>query len=105
MRRCRGGLCLPRGERDVANFQANVDAPLSNTCGPLVVKQRLPVRRHRSVRPGRWLIQRMRMRSQQLGAAEKLLGTIVVKPPLTRFETCDDRVTRRGMVLRRMLTW
>jgi hypothetical protein len=72
---------------------------------PLFVKQRLPVRRHRSGRSGHRLIQRMRVRSVKLRAGEELLGTIVVKPPLAWLETRDYRVTRSGVVFRCMLIW
>jgi hypothetical protein len=47
----------------------------------------------------------MRVRSVKLRAGEELLRTIVVKPPLTRFETRDYRVTRSGLVFRCMLIW
>ena len=45
------------------------------------------------------------MRSAKLRAGDELLGTIVVKPLLARFETGDYRVTRSGAVFRRMLIW
>jgi len=47
----------------------------------------------------------MRVRSGKLRAGEEFLFTIVVKPPLARLETRDNRVTRSGAVFRRMLTW
>src|SRR6202035_1062143 len=71
----------------------------------LFVKQRLPVCRHRSVRSGRRLIQRMRLRSGKFWAGEGFLRTIVVKPMLARLETGDNRVTRSGKMFRCMLTW
>jgi hypothetical protein len=45
------------------------------------------------------------VRSAKLRAGDELLGTIVVKPLLARFETGDYRVTRSGAVFRRMLIW
>jgi hypothetical protein len=71
----------------------------------LFVKQRLPVRRHRSGRSGHRLVRRMRVRSAKLRAGDELLGTIVVKPSLARFETRDYRVTRGGVMFRCMLIW
>jgi hypothetical protein len=47
----------------------------------------------------------MRVRSGKLRAGEGFLCTIVVKPPLARLETRDDRVTRSGEMFRCMLTW
>src|SRR5580704_10832074 len=72
---------------------------------PLFVKQRLPVCRHPFGWSGRRLIQRMRVRSGKLRAGEGFLCTIVVKPPLARLETRDNRVTRSGEMFRCMLTW
>src|ERR1700720_1090063 len=72
---------------------------------PLFVKQHLPVCRHPFGRSGRRLIQRMRVRSGKLRAGEGFLGTIVVKPPLARLETRDNRVTGGGEMFRCMLTW
>jgi len=71
----------------------------------LFVKQRLPVRRHPFGWSGHRLIQRMRVRSGKLRAGEEFLCTIVVKPSLAVLETRDDRVTRSGVMFRRMLTW
>jgi hypothetical protein len=47
----------------------------------------------------------MRVRSAKLRAGEEFLSTIVVKPMLVRLETCDDRVTRSGVMFRGMLIW
>ena len=71
----------------------------------LLVKQRLPVRRHRSGRSGCRLIQWMTVRSVKLRAGDELLRTIVVKPMLARLEARDYRVTRSGVMLGCMLIW
>jgi hypothetical protein len=47
----------------------------------------------------------MRVRSVKLRAGEELLCTVVVEPPLARFEARDYRVTRSGVMFRRMLIW
>jgi hypothetical protein len=41
----------------------------------------------------------------QLWAGEEFFGAIVVKPPLTRLEARDYRMTRSGVMFRRMLIW
>ena len=41
----------------------------------------------------------------ELRAGDELPCTIVVKPPLTRLETCDYRMTRSGVMFRCMLIW
>src|SRR5580700_11905472 len=76
-----------------------------NQRAALFVQQRLPVCRHPFGRSGRRLIQRMRVRRGKFWAGEGLLRTIVVKPPLARLETRDNRVTRGGEMFRCMLTW
>ena len=70
---------------------------------PLFVKQRFPVRGHRSDRSRDRLIHGMTVRSLELRAGEEFFRTIIVKPPLARFEARDDRVTRSGAVFRCML--
>jgi hypothetical protein len=45
----------------------------------------------------------MRMRSGKSWTSEEFTRTVVVKPALTWFETCDNRVMRRGVVLRGVL--
>src|SRR3954465_3072211 len=71
----------------------------------LLMQQRLPVRRHRAVRSGHRLIQRMRVRTLKLRAGESLSRAIVVKPSFTRLEARDDRMTCRRAVFRCVLIW
>ncbi len=47
----------------------------------------------------------MRVRSVKLCAGEDFFSTIIVKPPLTRLEARDYRVTRSGVMFRCMLIW
>ena len=47
----------------------------------------------------------MRVRGLKLWAGEGFLNAVVVKPVLARLEARDDRVTRSGVVFRRMLIW
>ena len=51
------------------------------------------------------MIQRTRVRSAKLRTGEEFVRTIVVEPPLARLEARDDRVPRRGVVFRCVLTW
>ncbi len=71
----------------------------------LFMKQRFPICRHRPVRSGRRLLQRMCVRRMKLRAGEEFFGAIVVKPALARLEAGDHRVARGGGVFRCMLTW
>ena len=47
----------------------------------------------------------MGVRSLKCRAGEEFFGTIIVKPPLVRLETRDDRMTRSGAMFRCMLIW
>jgi hypothetical protein len=82
-----------------------LNAVLRGKQPPLFVKQRLPICRHRSGRSGRRLIQRMTVRGVKLRAVDEFLRAIVVKPPLTRLETRDDRMARGGVMFRCVLIW
>lgn len=47
----------------------------------------------------------MRVGSMKIRAGEEFFSTIIVKPPLARLEARDYRVTRSGVMFRRMLIW
>jgi hypothetical protein len=71
--------------------------------GFLFVEQRLPVCRYSSGWSGHRLVQRMGVRRGKRWTGKEFTGTVVVKPALTRLETCDNRVMGSGVVLRRVL--
>ena len=47
----------------------------------------------------------MRVGGMELRTGDEFFRTVVVKPPLARLEARDYRVTRSGVVFRRMLPW
>ena len=73
--------------------------------GGLFVKERLPICRNRTCRPGHRLIHRMRVGSVKLRTVEEFFSAVVVKPILPRLEARNDRVPRFGVMLRCMLIW
>ena len=73
--------------------------------GFLFVEQRLPVCRYSSGWSGHRLVQRMGVGSGKHWTGKEFTGTVVVKPALTRLETCDNRVMGSGVMLRRVLVW
>src|SRR5579863_6108427 len=105
---CRGDVTRLRMADTTATpmLAASVREACSRTEDPtLFVKQRFPVRRHRSGWSGYRLIRRMRLRGVKLRTVEEFLRTIVIKPMLAGLEARDDRVTRSGVVFRCVLTW
>src|SRR6185503_2896122 len=58
---------------------------------------RLPVGRHRALRPGDSLPERVAVGRRQLRSLDELLGAVVVEPVLTRLEALDQRVA--GLLL------
>jgi hypothetical protein len=99
------GSCSRRVFINACDSCEAIERPAETAARPLFVKQRLPVRRYRSIRSRCRLIQRMRVRIGKLRAGEGFLSTVVVEPMLAWLEARDDRVTRGGVVFRCMLTW
>lgn len=68
------------------------------------MKARLPVARHLARRSWRRLVVGMPPRLPELLARDHLSSPIVVKPSLSRFKTCGNRMSRSVKMLGGMLT-